>query len=81
MLKRIGRVDFIFFDNIMSLIAGDMKEEEGWRQALPWIKSLTKRAIGQVWMHHTATSHPRLRHQDARMADGCCRPSRKARSA
>lgn len=52
-LKRIGRVDFIFFDNIMSLIAGDMKEEEGWRQALPWIKSLTKRAIGQLWVHHT----------------------------
>ena len=52
-LKRIGRVDFIFFDNIMSLIAGDMKEEDGWRQTLPWIKSLTKRSIGQLWLHHT----------------------------
>lgn len=52
-IARIGGVDFIFFDNIMSLIAGDMKEEDGWRQTLPWIKSLTKRSIGQLWLHHT----------------------------
>jgi hypothetical protein len=30
-----------------------MKEEDGWRQTLPWIKSLTKRKIGQIWIHHT----------------------------
>jgi hypothetical protein len=53
MITRIGGVDFIIFDNIMSLISGDMKEEEGWRQTLPWQHSLTKRNIGQVWLHHT----------------------------
>jgi hypothetical protein len=52
-IARIGGVDFTIFDNIMSLIAGDMKEEEGWRQTLPWQHALTKRNIGQVWLHHT----------------------------
>jgi hypothetical protein len=28
-------------------------EEEGWRQTIPWQHSLTKRKIGQVWLHHT----------------------------
>ena len=53
MIARIGRVDFIIFDNIMSLVGGDMKEEESWRQTLPWQHSLTKRRIGQAWLHHT----------------------------
>jgi hypothetical protein len=52
-IARIGGVDFSIFDNIMSLIAGDMKEEEGWRQTIPWQHSLTKRKIGQAWLHHT----------------------------
>jgi hypothetical protein len=51
--------DFIFFDSIMCLIQGDMKEEEGWRQTVPWMLSLTRRKIGQMWVHHTGhdTSH------------------------
>jgi AAA domain len=53
MITRIGTVDLIIFDNIMSLISGDMKDEESWRQTLPWQHSLTKRNIGQVWLHHT----------------------------
>jgi hypothetical protein len=52
-IKRIGTVDLIIFDNIMSLISGDMKEEESWRQTIPWQHSLTKRKIGQLWFHHT----------------------------
>jgi hypothetical protein len=52
-IKRLGGVDFVIFDNIMSLISGDMKEEESWRQTLPWIRSLTRRSIGQLWLHHT----------------------------
>jgi hypothetical protein len=43
----------IMFDNIMSLIAGDQKDEEGWRQAMPWILALSKRSISQLWVHHT----------------------------
>jgi hypothetical protein len=48
-----GAIDLIVFDNVMALIAGDQKDEEGWRQTLPWIRSLTTRSIGQLWIHHT----------------------------
>jgi RecA-family ATPase len=52
-IEGIGALDLIMFDNIMCLIAGDMKDEEGWRQTLPWVRSLTRRSIGQIWLHHT----------------------------
>jgi hypothetical protein len=54
LLGRIGdKVDFIFFDNIMALIQGDQKDEIGWTAVLPLVNSLTKRGIGQLWVHHT----------------------------
>ena len=56
---RIYGIEFIIFDNIMVLISGDQKDEEGWRQILPWIKSLTKRCIGQMWLHHTGHDETR----------------------
>ena len=52
-IDQIGGVDFVFFDNIQSLLVGDMKDEESWQQTLPWIRSLTRRSIGQLWIHHT----------------------------
>jgi hypothetical protein len=52
-ITKIGGVELIIFDNIMSLVAGDMKEEEGWRQTLPFQHSLTRRKIGHMWLHHT----------------------------
>jgi AAA domain len=48
-----GGIDAIIFDNIMALISGSHTEEEGWAQTLPWIRDLTRRAIGQLWVHHT----------------------------
>ena len=48
-----GPLDAVCFDNIMSLIVDDMKEEDAWRDTLPLIHALTKRRIGQVWLHHT----------------------------
>jgi 5S rRNA maturation endonuclease (ribonuclease M5) len=48
-----GPLDFVCFDNIMSLIIGDMKEEDAWRDTMPLVKALTKRRIGQLWVHHT----------------------------
>jgi hypothetical protein len=53
MIKEIGGVDFIFFDNVQSLLSGSMKEEDAWQETLPWIKRLTKQRIGQCWIHHT----------------------------
>src|SRR4029077_1036537 len=58
-IAQIGRVDLVIFDNIMSLIGGDMKEEESWRQTIPWQHSLTKRNIGQLWTHHTGHDETR----------------------
>jgi hypothetical protein len=48
-----GPLDFIVFDNIISLLLGDMKEEDAWRDTMPLVKALTKRRIGQLWVHHT----------------------------
>lgn len=51
--EELGGVDLLVFDNVMSLLSGDMKDEESWQQTLPWVKALTKRSIGQLWIHHT----------------------------
>jgi Bifunctional DNA primase/polymerase, N-terminal/AAA domain len=58
-IEKLGGVDLIEFDNTMSLIAGDHREEEGWRQILPWVLSLTRRGIGQIWVHHTGHDESR----------------------
>jgi AAA domain len=58
-IQHIGGVDLIVFDNIMSLVAGDQKDEEGWRAILPWARSLTRRNIGQLWLHHTGHDETR----------------------
>jgi AAA domain len=55
----MGGADLVIFDNIMSLIAGDMKDEEGWRKLEPWIRSLTSRCIAQIWVHHTGHDETR----------------------
>jgi hypothetical protein len=52
-IAEIGGCDFVIFDNVMSLISGSMVDEEAWAQTLPWVKSLTKRCMGQLWVHHT----------------------------
>jgi hypothetical protein len=58
-IERIGGVDFIVFDSIMCLVAGDMKEGVPWAQVMPWVRSLTKRNIGQAWVHHTGHDESR----------------------
>jgi hypothetical protein len=48
-----GPVDAICFDSIISLLLDDMKDEGAWRDTLPMVSALTKRQIGQLWVHHT----------------------------
>ena len=48
-----GPLDALSLDNIMSLITGDMKEEDAWRDTMPLVHALTKRRTGQLWLHHT----------------------------
>lgn len=52
-IAALGGVDLIIFDSIMCLLGGDMKEGEPWAAVMPWVRSLTKRNVGQVWIHHT----------------------------
>ncbi|EJW11718.1 hypothetical protein A33M_2915 [Rhodovulum sp. PH10] len=59
LIERLGGVDLIIFDSIMCLTAGDMKDEESWQQTMPWVRSLTRRSIGQVWVHHTGHDETR----------------------
>jgi RecA-family ATPase len=58
-IDKIGGLDLIIFDNIMSRTAGDPKDPEPWQQTLPWALSLTKRKIGQLWIHHTGHDETR----------------------
>jgi hypothetical protein len=59
LIEEIGRPDLIVFDSIMCLVAGDMKDGEAWAQIMPWVRSLTRRCIGQLWVHHTGHDETR----------------------
>jgi hypothetical protein len=46
---RYGRKpDAVCFDNVMSIVAGSMKDEEAWQAVLPLIQTLAAFEIGQV---------------------------------
>jgi hypothetical protein len=53
LVAMVGGVDFIVFDNLMSLCAGDLRDEQSWKDLKPLVLELTKRRIGQLWIHHT----------------------------
>lgn len=59
LIDQVADVEFVVFDNIQSLIVGDMKEEDGWAATLPWIRGLSRRSIGQLWVHHTGINTTR----------------------
>jgi hypothetical protein len=58
-IDQIGTVDLIIFDNIQAILRGEMKEEEAWEQTLPWVRDLTRRSVGQLWVHHTGHDESR----------------------
>jgi hypothetical protein len=51
-IDREGPFDVIIFDNLQALTALPLKEEEGWLAIARWARTLTKRRIGQLWVHH-----------------------------
>ena len=59
LIEKVGGVDLVIPDNIMSLTVGDMKDPEPWQQTIPWALALTKRQIGQLWIHHTGHDETR----------------------
>jgi KaiC/GvpD/RAD55 family RecA-like ATPase len=52
-ILKYGPFDLLIFDNVQALTEGEHKEEETWRPLLPWVRSLTRRNMGQLWLHHT----------------------------
>jgi RecA-family ATPase len=53
LIDKIGGIDFVIFDNLMSLTTGKMADEESWTPIKPWVKALTRSRIGQLWISHT----------------------------
>jgi hypothetical protein len=58
-IEKHGSFDLIIFDNVQALLVGDMKEEDQWAKVLPYVRSLTRRSIGQIWFHHTGHDETR----------------------
>ena len=42
----------IVFDNIQSLLIGELLDPKSWEPVLPWIRKLTAQRIAQIWVHH-----------------------------
>lgn len=59
LVEELGGIDLIIFDNVMSLIGGDQKDELSWSGALDLVQELTKRRVGQVWLDHTGHNQDR----------------------
>jgi hypothetical protein len=53
LIEALGGVDVIIFDNVMSLLVGDMREETPWNDTLPLVAALSSKRVGQIWFDHT----------------------------
>jgi hypothetical protein len=51
-IELIGGVDFVVLDNVQALTVGDLREETTWAPLNPLVYGLTRRHIGQLWLHH-----------------------------
>jgi hypothetical protein len=59
LIEEIGGVDLAIFDSIMCLLIGSMSEEEPWAQTMQLVRELTRRKVGQIWVHHTGLDKSR----------------------
>ncbi len=53
LIAALGGVDVVIFDNVMSLVTGDQKDELAWSGTLPLVTRLTTKRIAQIWLDHT----------------------------
>jgi hypothetical protein len=60
LIEHLGGVDVVFFDNRMSLLSGDMKDEQPWTETMALVKELTCRRIAQIWIDHTGHDTGRI---------------------
>ncbi len=51
--------DVVIFDNVMSLVVGDQKDEVPWSETLPLVQAITAVGIAQVWLDHTGYDRSR----------------------
>jgi hypothetical protein len=51
-IEQLGGIDFIIFDNVSCLVMGDLREETTWRPLVPLARELSRRKVGQLWLHH-----------------------------
>jgi hypothetical protein len=51
-LVELVKPEGIAFDNTMSLVPGDQKDEVPWSGALSLVSELTKQGIAQIWLDH-----------------------------
>jgi hypothetical protein len=51
LIKHLG-IELVIFDNIMCLTLGDQKDPLVWQQTMPFVLELTRRSVGQIWVHH-----------------------------
>lgn len=54
------RAEFVIFDNIMSLTVGDLREEATARALVPLSRELSRRKVGQLWLHHVGHDKGRV---------------------
>ena len=59
LIDAVGDVDVLFLDNVMSLLAGDQKDEVTWSGVNELVQQITLRRIGQVWFDHTGHNSDR----------------------
>jgi AAA domain len=52
-LIEIIQPDSVVFDNVQSLVEGEMKEEAPWNEAMELVYDITARNVGQTWIDHT----------------------------
>lgn len=53
LMAHLGGIDFLIADNVMSLTIGDMLDPIAWQPVAAWMRTLTKRKVGCLWIHHT----------------------------
>lgn len=51
-LVQLVGAEFVIIDNIMSLTVGDLREEATARTLVPLSRELSRRKVGQLWLHH-----------------------------
>ena len=59
LIDAVGGVDLVVFDNVMSLLEGDQKDELAWSAVLDLVTYLTTQRIGQLWLDHTGHNNDR----------------------